>query len=93
MILIADDAAMFRELGAVFLARTGRVVTAENHSIIGGVGGAVAEMLCEEYPVRLKRVGIMDKFGESAALEDLFSKYGLTSRAVVDAAKALLKAD
>jgi transketolase len=73
--------------------KTNRAVTAENHSIIGGVGGAVAEMLSEEHPVRLKRVGIMDKFGESAALEDLFLKYGLTSQAVVDAAKALLKAD
>jgi transketolase len=55
--------------------------------------GAVAEMLGEAYPVRLKRVGIMDKFGESGALEDLFLKYGLTSRAVIDAAKALLKTD
>ena len=68
-------------------------MTAENHSIIGGMGGAVAEMLSEEYPVRVKRVGIMDKFGESGALEDLFLKYGLTSQAVVDGAKALLKAN
>ncbi len=73
--------------------KTKRAVTAENHSIIGGVGGAVAEMLSEEYPVRLKRIGIRDAFGESGALEDLFRKYGLTSGAVVDAARALLGAD
>lgn len=70
--------------------KTGGVVTAENHSIIGGMGSAVAELLSEEYPVKLRRVGIRDRFGESAPLEDLFPHHGLTSEAIVNSALAVL---
>ena len=70
--------------------RTGAVVTAENHNIMGGLGGAVAEVLAECYPVPVKRVGIRDRFGESGALIDLFPKYGLTAEAVVEAAREVL---
>lgn len=70
--------------------KTKAAVTAENHSIIGGLGGAIAEMLIEEFPIPLKRVGIEDKFGESGTLEDLLEKYQLTSSAVVNAAMKLL---
>ena len=70
--------------------RTGAVVTAENHSIIGGLGSAVAECLGEAHPVPMRRVGIRDRFGESAPLEDLFPHYGLTAEAVVEAAHAVL---
>lgn len=73
------------------VTKTNAVVTAENHSIIGGLGGEIAEFLGENYPVPMKRVGIMDKFGESGTLEDLFSKYGLTSSAVIKAAQDILK--
>lgn len=73
------------------VSKTRAVVTAENHSIIGGLGGALAEFLVENLPVPVKRVGIMDKYGESGALEDLFLKYGLTSEAVISAAKEVLK--
>jgi transketolase len=66
------------------------VVTAENHSIIGGLGSAVAECLSEAQPVPLRRVGVRDQFGESAPLEDLFLHYGLTAEAVVEAARAVL---
>ena len=71
-------------------ARTGRVVTAEDHTIIGGLGGAVAEALGELQPTPMRRVGIRDTFGESAANEDLLEKYGITPEHVADAARALL---
>ncbi len=69
---------------------TGLVVTAEDHSILGGLGGAVAEVLGEEYPVRMKRVGVKDTFGESAPNGPLLEKYGLTPRHIVEAAHTLL---
>ncbi|MCR4401621.1 MAG: transketolase family protein [Firmicutes bacterium] len=64
-------------------AETGAVVTVENHSIIGGLGGACAEVLGEKCPVTLRRVGIRDVFGESGADADLARKYGLASDHVV----------
>jgi transketolase len=71
---------------------TGAIATAEEHNVIGGLGGAVAEASTESYPVPIKRVGIHDAFGESARdeeIEALLEKYGLTSteiaRAVVEA--------
>ncbi|MBT4980577.1 MAG: transketolase family protein, partial [Gemmatimonadetes bacterium] len=70
--------------------KTGKVVTAEDHTIIGGLGGAVAEVLGEQRPTPMKRVGIRDTFGESATNEDLLAKYGLTSDHVAQAARALL---
>ena len=71
-------------------ARTGRVVTAEDHTVIGGLGGAVAEALGELQPTPMLRVGIRDTFGESAANEDLLEKYGITPEHVANAARALL---
>ena len=70
--------------------KTGRVVTAEDHTIIGGLGGAVAEVLGEQRPTPMKRVGIGDTFGESAANDDLLTKYGLTSGHVAQAAREIL---
>jgi len=58
---------------------TGHVVTAEEHNIIGGMGGAVSEVLSENWPTPLKRVGTMDTFGESGEDKDLMVKYGLTA--------------
>jgi len=72
------------------IKKTKRVVTAENHTVIGGMGSAIAEMLIEEYPVPLKMVGIKDKFGESAELKDLLIKYGLTSDEVVKASLEII---
>lgn len=65
---------------------TGALVTAEEHSVIGGLGGAVAELISENYPVPLKRVGIQDVFGESGKPDELLVKYGLTAEAIVQAA-------
>ncbi len=70
---------------------TGHIVTVENHSIIGGLGGAVAEVLSESEPALIKRIGIEDIFGESGPLEDLFTKYGLTSENIVKETKELIK--
>lgn len=72
--------------------RTGAVVTAENHTILGGLGGAVAELLGEACPIPIRRVGVRDRFGESAPLQDLLPHYGLTAEAVVDAARAAVAA-
>jgi transketolase len=71
--------------------QTRHIVTVENHSIIGGLGGAVAEVLSEGAPALIKRIGIKDIFGESGSDEDLFNKYGLTSENIVKEAKELIK--
>ena len=70
--------------------KTGKVLTAEDHTIIGGLGGAVAEVLGEHRPTLLKRLGIQDCFGESADAADLLEKYGLTPHHVAAAAESLL---
>ena len=71
--------------------RTDRLVVAEDHSIIGGLGGAVAECLSEHRPTRIRRVGIQDVFGESAPNDALLEKHGLTAERVAGAATALLE--
>ncbi|MBI2842358.1 MAG: transketolase family protein [Armatimonadetes bacterium] len=71
--------------------RTGAVLTAEDHSIIGGLGTAVAEELSEEEPVLVKRLGIRDCFTESGPGPDLLDKYGLSVQAVADSAEALVR--
>jgi transketolase len=70
--------------------KTGRVVTAEEHTIIGGLGGAVAETLGEHRPTPMKRVGIADVYSESASNDALLEKYGLTSGHIAAAATALV---
>jgi transketolase len=72
--------------------RTGRIVTAEDHSIIGGLGGAVAEVLGERRPTLMRRVGWRDVYGESGPNDALLAKYGLTAEDVAAAARALLAA-
>jgi len=72
--------------------RTGAVVTAENHSVLGGLGGAVAELLGETCPVPVHRVGVRDQFGQAAPLKDLLLHYGLTAEAVSRAARAAIAA-
>ena len=66
---------------------TGAIVTAEEHSIIGGLGGAVAEVLSQNHPVKMKMVGQMDTYGESGKPEELKVKYGMTSANIVKAVK------
>jgi len=72
---------------ARFAADTGAVVTVEEHSILGGFGGAVAECLARRCPVPVRMVGIADTFAESGPHEALLEKYGLTARHVAEAAR------
>lgn len=69
---------------------TGAVVTAEEHSIIGGLGSAVAETLAEHCPVPMKRVGIQDQFGQSGKPMELMEQYGLTAESIVAAVKEVM---
>ncbi len=69
---------------------TGAVVTAENHSIIGGLGSAVAETLSENCPVPLQRVGVKDTFGEVGKLDYLMERFRLTAEDVASAARTVL---
>ena len=69
---------------------TGAIVTAEEHNIIGGLGSAVAEAVCEEYPVPVVRVGVEDKFGRSGKVPALLEAYGLTPANVAAKAKAAI---
>jgi transketolase len=72
--------------------KTGAVVTVEEHSVIGALGGAVAEVLGENYPIPMKRIGVKDKFGESALdWNELLSAHDITVEAIVDAARDVLK--
>jgi transketolase len=68
------------------------VVTAENHSIVGGLGSAVAEVLCESgVPARFRRIGIRDTFAEGGSTPYLLSKYGLTAGSIVETVHSLLE--
>lgn len=79
-----------REVIVKSAKKTGKVVTAEEHSIIGGLGGAVCEALCEEYPVPVCRIGINDVFGESGSAGALLVKYGLDGDGVYNKVKEFL---
>lgn len=70
---------------------TNAIITAEDHSIIGGLGSAVAEILSENYPVKMKRIGINDKFGESGKPDELYKKYGFTKENIIKEVKSLIK--
>lgn len=66
---------------------TGCVVTAEEHNIIGGLGSAVAEVLCEHCPVPMNRIGVRDAFGRSGKPNELMERYHLTAEDIADAAR------
>ena len=79
------------ELVLASAAKTGRIVTAEEHSIIGGLGGAVAETLSEKLPVRLCRIGIEDRFGESGTAKELVVRFGLDGAGIAAKTGAFVK--
>ena len=66
---------------------TGAIVTAEEHNIIGGLGGAVSEVVCEACPVPVLRVGVEDKYGHSGKVPPLLEMYGLTAQNIAEQAK------
>ncbi len=78
------------ELLASSAKKTGAVVTAEEHSIIGGLGAAVCEALAESCPVPVLRVGVEDKFGQSGQVPELLEIYGLTAENIAAKARAAI---
>ena len=76
-----------RELITKCAEETGCIDTAEDHSVIGGFGSAVTEVLCETCPVPVLRVGTEDVFGRSGKVPPLMELYGLTAQNIVDKAK------
>jgi transketolase len=73
------------------VTKTKRIVTCEDHSIIGGLGSAVAETLSEKRPTPQLRIGMKDQFGESGSPKELYTKYGFDGPGVAKSVKALLK--
>ena len=71
--------------------KTNRVITVENHSIIGGLGSAVAEYLSENYPVKVTRIGTNDEFGQSGNAKELMAHYGLNAEKLAEKVTGLLK--
>jgi transketolase len=69
---------------------TGAIITAEEHSVLGGLGGAVAECLTQHHPVPLERVGVEDMFAESGPYPELLDKYGMSVEAIVSATERAL---
>lgn len=70
---------------------TGAIVTLEEHQIIGGLGGAVAELVSQHYPVPLKIIGVQDRFGESGEPWELLEKFGLTKEAIIKGVTNVLR--
>lgn len=70
--------------------KCGCVITAEEGQIAGGFGSAVAEVLCEKLPVKIKRIGVRDQFGESGTAAELWQKHGLDAAAIVQQIKGIL---
>jgi len=61
---------------------TGKIFTVEDHNVIGGMGSAVCEVLAENYPAKVKRWGLLDKFGESGTPASLYEKYELDAEGI-----------
>jgi transketolase len=79
-----------RELIKTYAAKTGRIVTCENHSIHNGLGSAVAEVLAEECPTPMRRVGVKERYGQVGTQAFLQQEYGLTAEHILEAAGQLL---
>ena len=79
------------ELVLRYAKKTGAIVTCENHQIFNGLGSAVAEVVSENYPVRIKRIGIEDEFGEVGTQNYFQERFKLTAKHIVEVAKELVK--
>ncbi len=79
-----------KDLVAAAAKETGKVVTVEEHSVIGGLGSAVCEALSEAYPVPVLRIGVNDVFGESGPAVELLKKYGLDAEGIYQKVKAFM---
>ena len=78
------------ELIVTAAKETGKVVTVEEHSVIGGLGSAVCDVLCEQAPTKVLKIGINDTFGESGPAVELVKKYGLDADSIYEKVKAFL---
>ena len=72
--------------------RTGAIVTVEEHNVVGGLGSAVSEIVSENYPVLVKKIGINDVFGQSVKPKQLMEEYGLTVENIINKVKEAIKA-
>ena len=79
-----------KELVTASAKKTGKVITVEEHNVIGGLGEAVCAALSEECPVQVKRIGVNDEFGHSGPAKDLLKQFGLSAENIVKTAKDLL---
>jgi len=79
------------ELVIKYAEQTGAILAAENHQVINGLGSAVAEVLSENLPTPMKRVGIYDEFGEVGTQDELMARFHLAAADIADEAKKLLK--
>ena len=91
VINIATIKPIDREIIIKAAKETGAIVTAEEHNIIGGLGSAVAEVLCETVPVPMLRVGTEDVFGRSGKPYPLLDMYGLNAKTIVEKAKKAIE--
>lgn len=80
-----------RELIVKSAQKTGKVVTVEEHSVIGGLGSAVCDVLCEEAPTKVLKIGVNDVFGESGPALELLHKYELDAEGIYKKVKAFVK--
>ena len=78
------------ELLVEYAKKTGKIVTCEEHSIIGGLGGAVSEVLSEKCPTKIKRVGINDTYGSSGKALEVAAYYGISAEHIVNAVKEII---
>ncbi|MDD6505028.1 MAG: transketolase family protein [Lachnospiraceae bacterium] len=91
VINIATIKPIDRELVVASARKTKKVVTVEEHSVIGGLGSAVCEVLCEEEPTKVLRIGVEDRFGESGPALELLHKYELDAEGIYRKVKAFVK--
>ena len=80
-----------KELVIKAAKETGRIITAEEHNIIGGLGEAVCSAVCDECPVPVTRIGVNDEFGHSGPAVELLKQFGLSAEHIADVAKKVLK--
>ena len=80
------DAACVRE----WAEKCGNVITVEEHSVIGGLGDAVADVLMGQVNCKFKKIGVQDQFGQSGKAKDVLREYGLTAPQIAEAIKAAL---
>lgn len=91
IINIATIKPLDEELVIASAKKTGRVITVEEHSIIGGLGEAVCAVLSEKCPTAVKRIGVNDEFGHSGPAKDLLKQFGLSAENIVDTARQMVK--